>query len=119
MTAHFGAGFFREVLMLQCQTENVYIDTSGSNSWMRFQPLDLDIMRLFEKAVKAAGTDRIVFGSDSSFFPRGFRFNVQEEQFHVVKALCSRTSLCLTNEQANQIFSRNILRLTKFKPRKH
>jgi predicted TIM-barrel fold metal-dependent hydrolase len=117
MIAHFGAGFFREVLMLQYQTENVCIDTSGSNSWMRFQPLDLDIMRLFEKAVKAAGTERIVFGSDSSFFPRGYRFNILEEQFHSVKALCSRTSLCLTDEQVDQIFSGNILRLTNFEPR--
>ncbi len=118
MIAHFGAGFFREILLLQYQTENVYIDTSGSNSWMRFQPLDLDIMRLFEKTVKAAGTERIVFGSDSSFFPRGYRFNILEEQFHAVKALCSRTSLCLSKEQVDQIFSKNILKLTKFEPRK-
>jgi predicted TIM-barrel fold metal-dependent hydrolase len=119
MIAHFGAGFFREVLMLQYQTDNVYMDTSGSNSWIRYQPLDLNIGKLFEKAITASGTDRIVFGTDSSFFPRGYRMNILEEQYHAVKALCSQTSLCLSDEQVNQIFSENILQLTGFKPRSH
>lgn len=117
MIAHFGAGFFREVLMLQYQTENVYMDTSGSNSWIKYQPIDLNIGKLFEKAVKASGTDRVVFGTDSSFFPRGYRYNILEEQFHAVKSLCSQTSLCLTNSQVDNVFSENILRLTGFKPR--
>jgi predicted TIM-barrel fold metal-dependent hydrolase len=117
MIAHFGAGFFREVLMLQYQTDNVYMDTSGSNSWMRYQAIDLNISRLFEKAITASGTEKIVFGTDSSFFPRGYRYNILEEQYHAVKVLCSQTSLCLTSHQVDQIFSDNILRLTGFKPR--
>jgi predicted TIM-barrel fold metal-dependent hydrolase len=117
MVAHFGAGFFREVLMLQYQTENVYMDTSGSNSWMRYQPIDLTLEKLYEKAVKAAGPERVVFGTDSSFFPRGFRYDILEKQYHAAKALCSETSLCLSDEQIDGIFSRNILRLTGFKPR--
>lgn len=117
MIAHFGAGFFREVLMLQYQTDNVCMDTSGSNSWIKYQPVDLSISKLFEKAVDAAGPDRVVFGTDSSFFPRGFRYNILEEQFHAVKSLCSETSLCLTKDQVDLIFSGNILRLTRFEPR--
>jgi hypothetical protein len=117
MIAHFGAGFFREVLMLQYQTENVYIDTSGSNSWINYQPFDLNISKLFEKTVKAAGTDKIIFGTDSSFFPRGYRINILQEQYYAVKALCDQGSLCISKDQVNQIFHGNILRLTGFKPR--
>ena len=117
MIAHFGAGFFREVLMLQYQTENVYMDTSGSNSWINYQPVDLNISKLFEKAVRAAGTDRIIFGTDSSFFPRGYRQNILQEQYYAVNALCDQASLCITKEQVDQIFSENILRLTGFEPR--
>ena len=38
---HFGAGYFREALMLADLCPNVYLDTSSSNSWMRYEGLDL------------------------------------------------------------------------------
>ena len=34
---HFGAGYFREALMLADLCPNVYLDTSSSNSWMRYE----------------------------------------------------------------------------------
>ena len=34
---HFGAGCFREALMLCDLCPNVYLDTSSSNSWMRYE----------------------------------------------------------------------------------
>ncbi len=34
---HFGAGYFREALMLCDLCPNVYLDTSSSNSWLRYQ----------------------------------------------------------------------------------
>lgn len=117
MIAHFGAGFFRETLMLQYQTENVHIDTSGSNSWILYQPTDLNLGKLYEKTIKAAGPERLVFGTDSSFFPRGYRINILQEQYHAARALCTQTALCLTEDQLDLIFSQNILRLTGFKPR--
>src|SRR5581483_83992 len=40
---HFGAGYFREALMLCDLCPNVYLDTSSSNSWMRYQPEELDL----------------------------------------------------------------------------
>ncbi|MFX1415754.1 MAG: amidohydrolase family protein, partial [Promethearchaeota archaeon] len=82
MIAHFGAGFFREILMLFYQTNNVVVDSSGSNSWMQYLPYDLTVTKVFEKALKAGGACRIVFGTDSSFFPRGFRYNILEEQYN-------------------------------------
>ncbi|UCE10400.1 MAG: amidohydrolase family protein [Candidatus Thorarchaeota archaeon] len=114
MIAHFGAGFLREVLMLMYQTNNVHMDTSGSNSWMKYLPYDLTITKVFEKTLKAGGPCRVVFGTDSSFFPRGFRYNILEEQYGAVKALCPQ--LCYSEEDVDNIFRGNILRLTGFKP---
>jgi predicted TIM-barrel fold metal-dependent hydrolase len=115
MIAHFGAGFFREVLMLFYQTHNVVVDSSGSNSWMTYLPYDLTITKVFEKAMRAGGSCRVVFGTDSSFFPRGFRYNILEEQYNAVKSICPQ--LCYTEEDVNLIFRDNIVRLTRFKPK--
>ncbi|MHA2140609.1 MAG: amidohydrolase family protein [Candidatus Thorarchaeota archaeon] len=113
MIAHFGAGFFREVLMLFYQTHNVVVDSSGSNMWMTYLPYDLTITKIYEKALKAGGSCRIIFGTDSSFFPRGFRYNILEEQYNAVKSLCPQ--LCYTEEDVDLIFNGNIKRLTGFK----
>ncbi len=114
MIAHFGAGFFREILMLFYQTNNVIVDSSGSNSWMQYSPYDLTITKIYEKALKAGGSCRIVFGTDSSFFPRGFRFNIFKEQYNAVKSLCPQ--LCYSEDDVDLIFRGNILRLTGFEP---
>lgn len=116
MIAHFGAGFFREVLMLMYQTHNVVMDTSGSNSWMTYLPYDLTITKIFERALGAGASCRVVFGTDSSFFPRGFRYNILEEQYNAVKSLLPKFNY--TQEDIDLIFRDNILRLTGFKPRK-
>ena len=51
---------------------NVYIDTSGSNQWMRWMPYDVTLESLFRKYRETIGASRILFGTDSSWFPRGF-----------------------------------------------
>jgi predicted TIM-barrel fold metal-dependent hydrolase len=114
MIAHFGAGFFREMLLLMYQTENVSMDTSGSNSWMKFLPYDLTITKIFEKALKAGGPKRIVFGTDSSFFPRGFRYNILEDQYNAVRSICPQ--FCYSDDDVDLIFRKNILDLTGFQP---
>ena len=35
---HFGAGIFREALMAADQCPTIHLDTSSSNSWIRFTP---------------------------------------------------------------------------------
>ncbi|MFW9907266.1 MAG: amidohydrolase family protein [Candidatus Thorarchaeota archaeon] len=115
MIAHFGAGFFREVLMLMYQTENIHMDSSGSNSWMNYLPYDLSITKVFEKALKAGGPSRIVFGTDSSFFPRGYRYNILEEQYNAVRAICPQ--FCYSSDDIDLVFRKNILNLTGFKPK--
>jgi predicted TIM-barrel fold metal-dependent hydrolase len=81
---HFGAGYFREALMLADLCPNVYLDTSSSNGWMRYQSEELTLERVFAKALSVVGPKRLLFGSDSSWFPRGWVRPVFEAQ---VKAL--------------------------------
>ena len=69
---HFGCGYPRELLHLMWVCGNVYVDTSGSNEWMRWMPYDLDLKALFKRYLETAGPQRVIFGTDSSWFPRGF-----------------------------------------------
>ena len=75
---HFGAGFLREALMLADLCPNVYLDTSSSNSWMRYEGLDLKTV--FRRALDVVGAHRLLFGTDSSFFPRGWNYEIFEAQ---------------------------------------
>jgi len=77
---HFGAGYFREALMLCDLCPNVYLDTSSSNSWMRYEEAHLDLRTVFRRALDVAGPKRLLFGSDSSFFPRGWNPAVFDAQ---------------------------------------
>jgi uncharacterized protein len=69
---HFGAGFLREALMAAAMCPNIHLDSSSSNSWVRFVP-GLTLTEVFRRALSVAGADRILFGTDSSCFPRGWR----------------------------------------------
>ena len=92
------------------------MDSSGSNSWMKYLPYDLDLKKIFEKAITAGGPDKVIFGTDSTFFPRGFRINVLEQQYNAVKALSEGPSPLVSEEDVDAIFRGNILRLNGFKP---
>jgi predicted TIM-barrel fold metal-dependent hydrolase len=69
---HFGSGFFREALMAVDAAPNIYLDTSSSNAWVKYVP-GLTLTEVFRRALATAGPDRLIFGTDSSFFPRGWR----------------------------------------------
>ncbi|MEZ5419188.1 MAG: amidohydrolase family protein [Vicinamibacterales bacterium] len=69
---HFGAGLFREALMLAEVCPNIHLDTSSSNRWMRYTP-GLTLSAVFRAALDVAGPSRLLFGTDSSFFPRGWQ----------------------------------------------
>jgi len=115
MIAHFGAGWFRELLLMQYQADNVFMDSSGSNVWMKYLPQDLSIKDVFRHAIRASGPDKILFGTDSTFFPRGFRYNILEEQFNALQSL--KKDGLINDEGIQQIFSENHKRLTGYKPR--
>lgn len=66
VVAHFGAGWFEEVLKLAYARENVYVDSSGTNNWRDFMPYELTLADIFKRAVGALGAKRIMFGTDSN-----------------------------------------------------
>jgi predicted TIM-barrel fold metal-dependent hydrolase len=76
---HFGAGFLREALMLADVAPNVHLDTSSSNGWMKYHA-SLTLAEVFRQALSVAGPDRLLFGTDSSFFPRGWQRPIYEAQ---------------------------------------
>lgn len=102
---HFGAGYFREALMLCDLSPNVYLDSSSSNSWMRYEEAHLDLRTVFRRALDVAGGERLLFGTDSSFFPRGWNATVFEAQS---KALYE---IGVPEETARLIFHDNLVRL--------
>ena len=83
---HFGAGLLREALMLADMCPNVHFDTSSSNSWIRYTPT-LTLEDVFRAALSVLGPSRLLFGTDSSFFPRGWQRVVYEQQKAVLEAI--------------------------------
>jgi predicted TIM-barrel fold metal-dependent hydrolase len=101
---HFGAGFFREALMLADLCPNVLLDTSSSNQWIRYHP-GLTLSAVFEQALAVVGPDRLIFGSDSSFFPRGWVSSAFEQQSTALDEIEAST------ETREKIFAGNFARL--------
>ncbi len=83
---HFGAGMLREALMAVEQCDNVHLDTSSSNSWMKYYP-GLTLDHVFRQVIAVAGASRILFGTDSSFFPRGWQQPVYDLQEATLRAI--------------------------------
>jgi predicted TIM-barrel fold metal-dependent hydrolase len=104
---HFGAGLFREAMMLADLCPNVYLDTSSSNNWIKYEAAPIDLPAVFQRALAVVGHERLLFGTDSSFFPRGWVAQVFEAQ---VKAL---RKVGVSDEQAAAIFGGNLRRLLK------
>jgi predicted TIM-barrel fold metal-dependent hydrolase len=80
---HFGAGYWRELLSLCWSLPNIHIDSSGSNQWVQWMPYRLTLEDLFAKAYETIGPDRMLFGSDSSYFPRGFVLRYLQDQLRI------------------------------------
>jgi predicted TIM-barrel fold metal-dependent hydrolase len=102
---HFGAGLFREALMVADLCPNIFFDTSSSNRWMMYEGLDL--LTVFRRSIEVLGVSRLLFGSDSSYFPRGFHSAILEQQS---KALYE---LGLDAQQASQILCSNLEQIQK------
>ncbi len=83
---HFGAGMLREALMLADMHPNVLLDTSSSNSWVKFHA-SLNLQQIFAQALQVLGARRLLFGTDSSFFPRGWQRSIRDEQRQLLKGL--------------------------------
>jgi predicted TIM-barrel fold metal-dependent hydrolase len=82
---HFGAGFFDEFLRLGKSCPNVYADTAGSNAWGMFQAPPLYLEDLFAQTVEVYGIERILYGSDTAGFPRGYRKDIWTAQIRAMR----------------------------------
>jgi predicted TIM-barrel fold metal-dependent hydrolase len=82
---HFGAGLLRETLMAADTAHNIHLDTSSSNGWIRYMP-GLTLDAVFKAALAVAGPSRLLFGTDSSFFPRGWQQAVYDTQKGILDA---------------------------------
>jgi predicted TIM-barrel fold metal-dependent hydrolase len=101
---HFGAGFFREALMAADQCPNIHLDTSSSNGWMQYHP-GLTLETVFRQAFAVVGPNRLLFGTDSSFFPRGWQKTIYESQRAALE------SIGADRETQTKVFGGNFDRL--------
>ncbi len=102
---HFGAGYFREALMLADLCPNVYLDTSSSNAWVRYQESHLDLRQVFRRALDVVGPKRLLFGTDSSMFPQGWRQQIFDDQTTALY------ELGLDIGDARAVLAENLLRI--------
>ena len=102
---HFGVNHWNDVLALCWSLPNINIDTSGSNQWMKWMPYPLTLEDLFRKAYENLGPERILFGTDSSYFPRGFSVRYLQDQLRACY------SLNFKEEDIRNIFGNNAARL--------
>ncbi len=83
---HFGAGFLKETLMAADLCASLHLDTSSSNRWLQYHP-ELTLRTVFAHTLQTLGPDRLLFGTDSSFFPRGWQRPVYETQRSILDDL--------------------------------
>lgn len=102
---HFGCGYFQEMLMVASQCPNVCVDSSSSNAWVNLMPYPLTLKDVFVKTLDILGPDRILFGSDSTAFPKGWRQEVFETQAEILQ------SLNCADEDMKKIFGGNAARV--------
>jgi uncharacterized protein len=100
---HFGAGYFREALMLADLCPNVYFDTSSTNSWTRYLETPLNLRDIFRRTLDVLGPRRLLFGTDSSL--GGWRHQIFEDQ---ARALYE---IDVSETDARAIFGENLLRI--------
>jgi uncharacterized protein len=102
---HFGIQYVKELLFLCWACENVHVDTSGSNQWTRWMPYALTLDDLIRKFYETIGPERILFGSDSSWFPRGFSIRYLQDQIRACRFMN------LPDDALRKIFGQNAVRL--------
>ena len=101
---HFGAGFFREAPIAADQCPTIHFDTSSSNSWIRFHS-GLTLESVFGSTIAVVGRSRLLFGTDSSFFPRGWQKGIYEQQIRAM------TTAGISVDDRQQILAANFDRL--------
>jgi uncharacterized protein len=84
---HFGGGRLDETLEVGKACPNVYVDSAGSNSWMADHPAKPDLRTVFQKTLAVFGPGRVLFGSASGMFPRGYRYDIVDNQTKLIQEM--------------------------------
>ena len=105
---HFGAGCFREALMLASLHSNVFFDSSSSNSWIRLFP-NLTLRQVMDTVLHVIGPQRLLFGTDSSFFPRGWQRSIRDVQIPILNDI-------LGPDEVERVMHRNFDQLFPLPP---
>ena len=94
--AHFGAGYLREILLMAYSYgKKIYVDTSGSNDWIFWSPWQ-DLTYVFEKTIKALGSDHVLFGTDSGL--NLLRKDVIDRQLGILTDLMAKKIITLEDK---------------------
>jgi predicted TIM-barrel fold metal-dependent hydrolase len=72
---------------------------------MSYEPSPVDLPTVFKRALAVVGSRRLLFGTDSSFFPRGWNADVFYAQVNALLEIGA------SEEQARAIFGGNLRRL--------
>lgn len=104
---HFGCGYTDELLQLCWACPNVFVDTSGNNLWTKWTMANYSLEQLFARFYACIGPERIIFGSDSEWFPRGFALRYLQDQLRAAYSLNWQKS------DLRLVFRENALRLLK------
>lgn len=102
---HFGVQHVQDLLFAAWGCPNIHVDTSGSNQWVRWMPYKLTLEELFRRCYETIGPHRIVYGSDSSWFPRGYVTRYLDDQLRICR------ELGLPDDHLAAIFAGNAERL--------
>jgi uncharacterized protein len=84
---HFGACYPSQLLQLCWTCSNIYVDSSGSNQWVRWMAEEITLESLFKRFYEAIGPTRMLFGTDSSTFPRTYAYQYLYEQHKIMRFL--------------------------------
>ncbi len=104
--AHFGAGYFRELLLLGFHAQNIHVDTSGTNNWRLYMPKVPPLKDIFKRTIEVYGAEKVLFGTDSMLNDKaGYRTHILSEQR---KAL---HSLRIKKEDREKILGGNAARI--------
>src|SRR5690606_36247017 len=102
---HFGIQHVTDLLFLCWSCPNVSVDSSGTNQWVRWMPYKLTLDDLFQRFYETIGPERILFGSDSSWFPRGFAIRYLQDQVRICRFMN------MPHEHLQLIFGGNAARI--------
>jgi predicted TIM-barrel fold metal-dependent hydrolase len=74
---------------------------------MRYEEAHLDLRTVFRRALDVAGPKRLLFGTDSSFFPRGWNaavFDAQTKALYEI-GVTGEIACAILHDNLQQLFS--------------